>query len=255
MKGKLLHLLWIAFTGICCAAQTMPYPVGYVYTTSVVDEDNLAITAATVSDTYGESGHTTSAVVKITSPDGRTAYGTGAWAYSSFASTGLSFCDSAGTCYDGLFIARSEGTQEYCPVTSTYLVGQESLRENQMQPYAYPKSARWVPSAVNYQSSQSDFIFTVGKTLDCPNGNVVVEMSILKSPSHIVANINPPLNTQRTLQIVGAELAVIWNLQVPGNNGTIGTIQGTGRLMGAPCRILPNAPQNSKDATLTLEAP
>ncbi len=248
-------LLWMTLAGIACSAQTMPYPVGYVYTTSVVDENNFVMTAATVSDTYGESGHTTSAAVKITSPDGRTAYGTGGWAYSSFASTGLSLCDSAGTCYDGLFIARSEGTQEYCPIAFTYMVLAESQGEERLDPYAFPKSARWVPRTANYQDDDSEFVFTVGKTATCPNGNALVEMSVLKDPAHIKANIEPLPDTQRTIAFTGSELVVKWKLTTAGDNGTVGTIEGTGRLMGAPCRILPAAPQNSKSSTLTLEAP
>ncbi|MFZ5928371.1 MAG: hypothetical protein ACOYX1_13085 [Acidobacteriota bacterium] len=256
MKGKLLQLLWIALNGLWCAAQTMPYPVGYVYTTSVVDEDNLAITAATVSDTYGESGHTTSAVVKITSPEGRTAYGTGAWAYSSFASTGLSFCDSAGTCYDGLFIARSEGTQEYCPVTSTYLVGQESQVGNEIQPYAYAKSARWVPDAVHYQTGISRFHFTVEKTEGCggaSGGTATVEFSAVGYPTIVKFTVIG--DARKAAAFSGSTATQTWELRMDSGNGSEGTVVGTGRLMAAPCRILPAPLQNQKEATLRVQAP
>lgn len=244
---------WLA--ALACAAQTMPYPVGWVYTTSVLDEDSLVLVASTVSDTGGESGHTTSAAVKITSPDSRVAYAAGAWAYSSFASTGLSLCDTAGTCYDGQFLARSEGTQEYCPIASVYMVVSESMSQNQVEPYAYPKSARWVPSAIPYQNGESHFIFTVAKTPTCGGGNATLEMSVAKNPSVLLVTIVPDPGSQRIVAFTGHEASAGWELKTPGSNNTIGTVQGTGRLMGAPCRILPNAPQNSKDATLQVEAP
>lgn len=251
MKATLLS---IALASFWCQAQTMPYPVGYVYTTSVLDVDNLVLTAATVSDTSGASGHTTSAAVKITSPDSRVAYGTGAWAYSSFASAGLSLCDTAGTCYDGLFIARSEGTQEYCPIASAYMMLAEAMSQNQAEPYAYPKSARWVPTAVLFRNGKSDFIFTVAKSPGCGNGSAILEMSITKNPSMLSVTITPEPDSQRTVPFSGNEASASWELTTLGENNTVGIVQGTGRLMGAPCRIL-SPLQNSKDATLQVQAP
>ncbi len=252
MKGKLLQLLWIALNGLWCAAQTMPYPVGYVYTTSVVDEDNMAITAATVSDTYGESGHTTSAVAKITSPDGRTAYGTGAWAYSSFASTGLSFCDSAGTCYDGLFIARSEGTQEYCPIASTYMVVGESLREQDIPAYAYAEGARWVPSSVQRKSGSSQFLFEVGKTATCPAGAATGSL-VLFATEGLLYSVTPEIGQGKVVisEFAGNQATIRWTLETSSTNPTAGTVRGTAHLLSAPCRILPSP--SMKSDTLTVQ--
>jgi hypothetical protein len=243
----------LVFFGACCMAQTMPYPVGYVYTTSVLDEDNLVILAATVSDTYGQSGHTTSAVVKITSPDSRVAYGVGPWSYSSFASAGLSFCDGAEICHDGLFVARSEGTQEYCPIAFTYMLIAESLVQTQIEPYAYVKSAQWVPGTVHYQNGSSKFKLTAAKTEGCPDGNANFEFSTLGVPSivrYTVFGTSP-----KVVPFQSSFASAEWELRMDPANGSIGEISGTGRLMGAPCRILPNPPQNQKTATLKVEAP
>ncbi len=241
MPKALACILSAAF---CCAAQTMPYPVGYVYTTSVV-------TGATVSDTYGESGHTTSAVVKITSPDGRVTYGTGAWAYSSFASAGLSLCDSAGDCYDGLFAVGSEGTQEYCPIAFAYLVLALSHADQPVQPYAYAKSARWVPDAVHYQKGAAKFYFTVKKSPSCPAGDARVEFLATATPSSIVFAILG--NPVKTIPFADSEAQADWEARLDAANGMAGEISGDGLLMAAPCRILESV--SRKEATLRVQAP
>lgn len=245
-------LLWMTLAGIACSAQTMPYPVGYVYTTSVVDENNFVMTAATVSDTYGESGHTTSAAVKITSPDGRTAYGTGAWAYSSFASTGLSLCDSAGTCYDGLFIARSEGTQEYCPITFTYMVAGESLHEQDVPGYAYAEGAQWRPSSVQRKSGSSQFWFQVGKTANCPAGEATGSL-VLFATEGLLYSVTPEIGQGKVVVsgFIGNEATIKWTLETNSTNPTAGTVRGTGHLLSAPCRIL-SSPSMKSD-TLTVQ--
>ncbi len=250
-KAGILLLL----AGLPALSQTMPYPVGWVYTASILDLDNLAFIGSTVADTGGASGHTTSAVVKLMSPDGRVSYGTGGWDYSSFAAGSLSFCDSSGQCFDGWFRASSEGTQEYCPIAFTYMVVAESMEQNEAEPFAYAKSARWVPSAIPYRNGQSDFILVVGKTPACGAGNAKVEVSVTKNPSMLAIRINPDPGSQRTIEFSGPEATASWQLETLGENNTIGTFHAAGRLMGAPCRILPNPPQNSKDAELKVEAP
>ncbi len=244
-------LAWILSAGLWCSAQTMPYPVGYVYTTSVLDEESRAVTGATVSDTYGESGHTTSAVVKITSPDGRVTYGTGAWGYSSFASAGLSLCDSSGTCYDGLFTIRSEGTQEYCPIAFAYLLLALSYADQELQPYAYAKSARWVPEAVHFQKGETKFYFTVVKTAGCSTGNAGLTFNASPNPSIMVFKIIS--DPQKTISFSGQEAQADWEVRFDANNGTIGEVLGTGILNSAPCQI--PIPSSRKEATLRVQAP
>ncbi|MGQ9917213.1 MAG: hypothetical protein ACUVS7_07325 [Bryobacteraceae bacterium] len=250
MKAGILACL----AELACAAQTMPYPVGWVYTTSILDPDNLVFHAASVADTGGESGHTASAVVKLTSPDGRVSYGTGAWGYSSFAASAISFCDTSYQCHDGWFRASSEGTQEYCPITFTYMLAWESFAEQSQEPYAYLSSVRWAPEAVHYQSGEATFEIVARKTSGCGQGNAGFEFDVEPVPSFLKFRVHPP-GAAQSATFGGASASASWRLAMAGDNASVGEIRGIGRLMSAPCRILPNPPGNQKDAVLKVQAP
>lgn len=246
MKAGLLACL----AGLACAAQTMPYPVGWVYTTSVLDPDNLVFLAAGVADTGGESGHTASAVLKLTSPDGRVSYGTGAWGYSSFASGALSFCDTSYQCHDGRFRASSEGTQEYCPVTSTYLAAGMSYADQQQAPFVVAYEARWSPPSVARRNGKSDFILEIVKTGNCPGGYVGGSIAVFHTEG-MLYSLDPGMEAPNGATFSGNSAQIRWRAETSHENPTAGSLRAHGTVIQAPCTVLQG--QSSKAATLAVQ--
>lgn len=244
MKAGILACL----AGLACVAQTMPYPAGWVYTTSVLDPDNLVFLAASVADTGGESGHTASAVVKLTGPDGRVSYGTGAWGYSSFASGALSFCDTSYQCHDGWFRASSEGTQEYCPITFTYMLAWESFADQVQAPYVTAVEALWSPASVPYRNGKSDFSLRISKTPNCPGGNAGGTIAVFATPG-LDFWLRPGMSEPNTAPFQGNSATVRWELETKDRNPTGGEVLGAADVLSAPCTII----RNQKTTRLKVE--
>ncbi len=236
--------------GLQALSQTMPYPVGWVYTASVLDLDNLAFIGSTVADTGGASGHTTSAVVKLMSPDGRVSYGTGGWGYSSFAAGSLSFCDSSGQCFDGWFRASSEGTQEYCPIPFTYLLAAESYAEEDVQPFIVALSAEWSPGSVPRRNGKSDFNLRVSKSPNCPSGRVEAGIGVFATDG-LLFSLQPGANDPNSAAFSGNTATVKWKAETAHDNPTSGEITAVGTVVMGPCTILQG--QSYKSATLNVQ--
>jgi len=245
-KAGILLLL----AGLQAQSQTMPYPVGWVYTASVLDLDNLAFISSTAADTGGASGHTTSAVVKLMSPDGKVSYDTGGWGYSSFAAGSLSLCDFSGQCQDGWFRASSEGTQEYCPITFTYMLVAESYADQEMQPFIVALSAEWSPGSVPRQNGKSDFLLKISKSPNCPSGGVQAGIGVFATDG-LLFSLQPGVNDPNSAAFSGNMATVKWKAETSHNNPTAGEIEAVGTVYSGPCTILQG--QAYKSARLRVQ--
>lgn len=237
---------WLA--ALACAGQTMPYPVGWVYTTCVLDPENLAFIASTVADTGGESGHTASAVAKLTAPDGRIAYGTGGWSFSSFASASISLCDATEQCHDGWFRASSEGTQEYCPIASAYMIVSMSHADRQQPPFATAVGALWDPASVARKNGKSDFLLRITKSSNCPGGEAEGTIAVFATDG-LEYSLTPGMLDPNKSAFIGNSATVRWRLETRDTNPTAGQVLGAADVLAAPCTII----RNQKSATLTVQ--
>ncbi len=231
MKSPFFMLLFAGFS----FGQTMPYQVGWVYTTSSMDSTNMALHGLTVADTGGASGHTVSAVVKITSPDGRVSYGTSGWAYHSEANTTMPVC--SGDCYDGLYRVESSGSEEFCPMVSTYIAAAASYADSQVAPYTYVIGVSWSPDSVKTKNGASTFTINIGKSLGCAGSNATVQLNLVAPPGmEFLVNPNPA-NAQ-AVTFSGNAASGSWALTTSGNNTVTGNVAGDGLINTAPCSVL-----------------
>lgn len=225
----------------------MPVQQGWVYTTSALNTENMTLSATTVADTNGASGHTISAVVKITTPDSRVSYGTGGWGFLSQASSSTPLC--SGDCYDGTFFVESSGSEEYCPIAATYIAAIVSYADNVIPPYVFVQGAAWSPSAANKKNGSSVFSVSVSKSSTCNASNVSIQAHHLV-PTGMVFQFNPATNPV-TSNFSGTSAFASWMGTTGANNEVTGDLSSDGAVNAASCSLLGTV----KTAVLKVQQP
>jgi hypothetical protein len=213
------------------SAQTMPYSLAYVYTSATVTSDGR-VTATTVSNTNGTSGHTTAAVVWLYSPDGRYAGDYGGWYALSQATSYLPLC-TASACYDGNYQSTSSGTNEYCPIAGQNVTPAEAQDTETVSPFVYLSSVSWSRTSLGRTSSYANFTVTAGKSNNCTATSISLQQNV-SSPTPGLKYVADVQNV-KSATFSGSQANVSFTNGTAQDNPTSGTIQADGLIASQPC--------------------
>lgn len=243
-----LSLLLLPITGF---AQMHTYSNAWSYVTSTVTS-SFEFSATTIAGTGGTATHTMSAVmVYIQSPAGRTA---GASDYSG-GTTGqatayLSLC-GGGICEDGMFLASTVGTTEYCGQTGTAEALPVQEGPKAVDPWVYWTHSTLVPSTIARQSGEADFEGLLQKSANC-GGVPSISIGLGRSPSEIMISPDPNSNLAAEFQQNTGVGTVKWKVKTDAANQHGGTVVvGAGfEVLAAGCKYT-GPPVTSKILTVS----
>jgi hypothetical protein len=226
LKG--MWILSVMAAGL--SAQTMPYSLAYVYTAVSETGDGFSVTATTVSNTYGSSGHTSAAMVWLRAPDGRDSGANSYHSYMSQATTYIGLC-VGDTCYDGFATAGSEGTQEYCPIAGQTLEPAPSGDQVNVTPYAYLSRVAFSKPRLGLAGDSGTFTVTAGKSQGCGSSNATVQANVSSSTQGLQFYFDGPPNNPKQVNFTGFIAQGGFTIGTQGGNQIAGSIDADGLLV------------------------
>jgi hypothetical protein len=209
------------------AAQQMPYSLAWVYTSAPTETGDGRVSATTVANTYGTSGHTAAAAVWLKRPDDSYAAANMYLDYMSQATTYIDMC-SGSSCWDGTYVASSDGTTEYCPIALQYVTPAVVQQSQQVQPFIKVMSVSFNPTSIERTNSTTTFLVGVVKSQSCSSTGVQLQMGLLNisgTPSYSYA---PNSVTQGAAFGSGVTTSASWSITTSESNQSPGTVAGTG---------------------------